>query len=234
MPVQNKALLLVYTEPGDNLTEDAYHEWYESEHIPLRMALPEFHSCSRLIQDDGKHPTYGATYDLPDAQPSRRRDTRPSWQTGATGRKTCFRKWEFLDRRLYVLNENAPKTVKEGYAGHVAGTTVSIVSIDVDEEHVDEFHKWYDEEHVPMLMKIPGWLRSRRYILLEEGVTGALKGLAGEMKKPPKFMAMHEFTTADYLLGPEGKAAISTPWREEVMKKVKAYDKRTLKITKTF
>jgi len=234
MSVQDKALLLVYTEPGDNLTEDAYHEWYESEHIPLRMALPEFHACSRLIQDDGKHPTYGATYDLPNAAALQTEGYKTIMANRSDREKDVLQKMEFLDRRLYILNENAPKTVKEGYTGHVAGTTVSIVSIDVDEEHVDEFHKWYDEEHVPMLMKIPGWLRSRRYILLEEGVTGALKGLAGEMKKPPKFMAMHEFTTAAYLLGPEGKAAISTPWREEVMKKVKAYDKRTLKIMKTF
>lgn len=231
--MKDKALLLVYTEPGDNLTEDAYHEWYESEHIPLRMALPEFHTCSRLIQDDGKRPTYGATYDLPDATALQTEAYKHIMANRSDREKDVLQKMEFLDRRLYVLNERAPETVKEGYAGHVEGTTVSIVSIEVEDEHAEDFHRWYDEEHVPMLMKVPGWLRSRRYILVEDGTTGALKGLAGETK-PPKFMAMHEFMTADYLQTPEGKAAISTPWREEVMKKVKAYDKRTLKISKTF
>lgn len=231
--MKDKALLLVYTEPGDNLTEDAYHGWYESEHIPLRMALPEFHTCSRLIQDDGKRPTYGATYDLPDATALQTEAYKHIMANRSDREKDVLQKMEFLDRRLYVLNERAPETVKEGYARHVEGTTVSIVSIEVEDEHAQDFHRWYDEEHVPMLMKVPGWLRSRRYILLEEGTTGALKGSAGETK-PLKFMAMHEFTTADYLQTPEGKAAISTPWREEVMKKVKAYDKRTLKISKTF
>jgi len=232
--MKDKALLLVYTEPGDHLTEGAYHEWYESEHIPLRMALPEFHSCSRLIQIDGKRPTYGATYDLSGAAALQTEQYKHIMTDRSDREKDVLQKMEFLDRRLYILNEKAPETVKEGYTGHVAGTTISIVSIDVDEQHAEEFHRWYDEEHVPMLMKIPGWLRSRRYILLEEGTTGALKESADVMKKPPKFMAIHEFTTADYLTTPEGKAAVSTPWREEVMKKVKAYDKRTLKVFKTF
>ena len=48
------------------------------------------------------------------------------------------------------------------------GTTVLVVMMEVDPEHEDEFNRWYDEEHLPERMGIPGYISARRF-KLEEG-----------------------------------------------------------------
>ena len=55
------------------------------------------------------------------------------------------------------------------------GTTVLVVTMDVDPEDEAEFNKWYNEQHLPERMEIPGYVSARRF-RLEEG-EGALKYL---------------------------------------------------------
>ena len=52
------------------------------------------------------------------------------------------------------------------------GTTVLVVTMDVDPEDEAEFNKWYNEQHLPERMEIPGYVSARRF-KLEEG-DGAL------------------------------------------------------------
>ena len=55
------------------------------------------------------------------------------------------------------------------------GSTVLVVTMDVDPEDEAEFNKWYNEQHLPERMEIPGYVSARRF-RLEEG-EGALKYL---------------------------------------------------------
>ena len=51
------------------------------------------------------------------------------------------------------------------------GTTIMIVMMDVEEGHEAEFDRWYNEEHLPERMEIPGYISARRF-KLEEGDKG--------------------------------------------------------------
>lgn len=42
-----------------------------------------------------------------------------------------------------------------------------IVAMDVDPDKETRFNKWYNEEHVPALLKVPGVLGAYRYVSLE-------------------------------------------------------------------
>ena len=55
------------------------------------------------------------------------------------------------------------------------GTTVLVVTMEVDPEDEAEFNKWYNEQHLPERMEIPGYVSARRF-KLEEG-DGALQYL---------------------------------------------------------
>ena len=55
------------------------------------------------------------------------------------------------------------------------GNTILVVMMDVEEGHEAEFHRWYNEEHLPERMEIPGYVSARRF-RLEEG-NGVLKYL---------------------------------------------------------
>ena len=57
---------------------------------------------------------------------------------------------------------------------HIGGT-IMVVMMEVDPEHEEEFNRWYDEEHLPERLEIPGYVSARRF-KLEEG-NGVLKYL---------------------------------------------------------
>lgn len=68
-------------------------------------------------------------------------------------------------------------------------------------EHEAEFNAWYDSEHVPQIVALPGFLRARRY-----GVEGA----------QPKYLAWYDTRDEKAGSGPDLQRAIDNPdpaWR---------------------
>ena len=74
------------------------------------------------------------------------------------------------------------------------GNTILLVMMDVEEGHEAEFDRWYNEEHLPERMEIPGYVSARRF-KLEEG-SGVLKFLCiWEMEDAsPLESAMYRYT----------------------------------------
>lgn len=62
MSADRPALLMVSMEPPAGL-EDEFHDWYDTEHLPQRVALPGFLSGARWVCTDG-WPRWMALYDL--------------------------------------------------------------------------------------------------------------------------------------------------------------------------
>lgn len=82
-----------------------------------------------------------------------------------------------------------------------------------------ELEKWYVEEHVPLLQKVPGWLRTRRF------VTSYLDLESGH-RKEKEFLALHEYAPQNGLGGPEFVAATTTEWCDRIYKDVVKERKR--------
>ncbi|MGH7932494.1 MAG: hypothetical protein ACREQN_04930 [Candidatus Binataceae bacterium] len=64
------------------------------------------------------------------------------------------------------------------------GTGLFMLWTDVDPEYEAEFNRWYNDEHIQHLLKVPGFLSAGRY--------AALKGA-------PKYLAMYELENSDVL-----------------------------------
>ena len=79
--------------------------------------------------------------------------------------------------------------------------TVYVVTTDVEPAWEDEFNRWYEEEHVPALLGVPGYRSARRYVAVE----GA-----------PKYMAIWEIDSMDAFRSEERQRAINTPWSERL------------------
>lgn len=47
------------------------------------------------------------------------------------------------------------------------GGTVLVVTMEVDPADEAEFNKWYNEQHLPERMEIPGYVSARRFRLVE-------------------------------------------------------------------
>lgn len=47
------------------------------------------------------------------------------------------------------------------------GKGLLLVMMEIDPQHEAEFNRWYDEQHVPERLAIPGFLSARRYRAVE-------------------------------------------------------------------
>lgn len=117
-----------------------------------------------------------------------------------------------VDRRFYDLLETKQvddfKLLEDVDAG-TQGNVLVAVSLSIHPGKKEELDKWYTEEHIPMLSKVPGWQRTRRFV-----------SSSIEPKDESEYLALHEYKPENGLGGEEFKAATSTPWNEKIMKDV--------------
>ncbi|GIT13468.1 MAG: hypothetical protein CM1200mP35_02880 [Chloroflexota bacterium] len=64
------------------------------------------------------------------------------------------------------------------------GTALLMVFVDIDTEQDADFNKWYNEEHIPDLLALPGFLNGARYEASKGG---------------PRYLACYELETAETL-----------------------------------
>ncbi|KAH8831062.1 hypothetical protein DL96DRAFT_1552465 [Flagelloscypha sp. PMI_526] len=75
------------------------------------------------------------------------------------------------------------------------------------DEGKDEFYKWYEEEHIPLLSKVNGFIRARRY---------KLEAVNGNEEKPNTYLALYEIQSPDFVKEQAFLDATSTPWMIDV------------------
>jgi len=79
------------------------------------------------------------------------------------------------------------------------GNGIFLVFTDIDPKHEEEFDAWYNTEHLPDLLKLPGFLSAARYVAVKSG---------------PRHLAAYELANADALKSPEFQRyrANPSPW----------------------
>ncbi|KAJ3488176.1 hypothetical protein NLI96_g3029 [Meripilus lineatus] len=213
------ALLLVFSEPGDNVPLPEFHDWYDNEHVPLRVDTPAFLSWARVEEVDGKSPRWGAYYDLTSYDDTQKAPYTTLAETRSEREKSIlFVRAKHFQRRTYEVYEGAsilpPSPL---FDPNSSAPVVIFRSLEVKPEAEEDFHKWINEEHIPLLSKCPGWIRSRRFVLRES----AKVGVDGpDPNPPPKYLAIHEWTDLEGIESAEFKKAIDTEWRSRVMANV--------------
>jgi pimeloyl-ACP methyl ester carboxylesterase len=212
-------ILYVTMQPKPQLAEAQFHDWYNNEHGPTRLRLPFCTNGFRYHANDGagtpEKPEWMAVYDITDMSEMlkepylRLRDPPVKSQREADTMAQIK-----VDRKLYDYIEarESPEFKKLEEVGNEGkGNVVVAVFLDLypGEEMKDKLDKWYQDEHIEMLSKVPGWLRTRRF------VTSSI-----DPKAPLEYLSLHEYAPNNGLGGEEFKAATSTPWQNEIMTKV--------------
>ena len=87
------------------------------------------------------------------------------------------------------------------------GTGLMMVWMDVPADKEEEFNHWYNEEHLPELLAIPGVLDAARY----EAVSSGPKHLACYELESPAVVQTDAFTVASLPNGPSGSALELSP-----------------------
>ena len=90
---------------------------------------------------------------------------------------------------------------------------ILIIQMDVDPEMEEEFNRWYEEEHIPMLMQVPGVLSARRCISQGEN---------------PKYVTIYEHKNIDVQKSRSYQKALETEWTKRIRPHLKNFTKRVL------
>jgi hypothetical protein len=209
-------LLFVYTSPGSaDLTE--FTDWYDNEHVPARLATPGFGAISRFQALDGLSPEWLATYEI---KPGTLETPayQAVWDNASAREKRIMPSLATLDRRVY---SQLGDYWADGFSPASGPAPVLMaVSMSVPPDVEPEVAAYYDQEHFPLLLAVPGWRRARRYVLASG--TG------------PKYLSLHELAAQTAFDEPGYKHATSTPWRNRVVGSATEREKRVFGLHKSF
>lgn len=192
-----------------------FNDWYDTEHAPARWSVPGFLTARRWHEVPGWTGTgtlgeaaaaetsrqprrYLAYYDLDDPAVLDGTDYLGLRDVASDDEWTMLAALTSNDRRVYTPLElpAVSNATDLDVCGPYLMTTWWEVSDGPDREAL---HEWYVGEHLPMLMRVPGWRRIRLFQRAEPG--------------PGRFFAMHDIASLDAFDTPEHSAAGDTPWR---------------------
>lgn len=213
-------ILYVTMQPSSALPASHFHDWYNNEHGPTRLRLPFIEHGFRYRATDLKAPGTGtdemsewmAVYDITDMEElTRETYLRLRGDEVKSQREKDTMRQIKVGRKLYdlVAERRGPGFKKLEEVGEADEGNVLVAGTLTLKEEKDgkELDRWYDEEHIGLMAKVPGWLRTRRFVT--SSILGGKEGM--------EYLALHEYTPKNGLGGEEFKAATSTPWCNEIL-----------------
>ncbi|KAK6955966.1 hypothetical protein Daesc_003613 [Daldinia eschscholtzii] len=187
----NPGMLYVTMQPKPGLSIHQFHEWYNNEHGPTRLRLPQiFSNGLRYRAVDEKEPEFLAVYDVvsmplleTDTYTSLRanRSPREAETIGQVDVKRYF--WDLVSvtqSPLFIPIEQLTDDEAEG---------ILLLSLEFklkDTADAETKTNMWLKEHVASVSKLTGWLRSR-----------VLRTSSLESGSPVSFIALHEFTKTE-------------------------------------
>ena len=171
--------------------EAEFNDWYNLEHLRQCVDLPGFVSARRYQVDDAPL-RFLAWYETVDESV----EIGPDFQ-GIVEKPTP---WSQRVRTLYGDQRERMNFRLMRDVGRVPESDTPwlyIVHTDIPDDIVDEYNEWYDKEHLPRLVTVPGVIRARRYT----AVSGN-----------PRYLTAYELTDPNAFESPEGLQARKTPW----------------------
>ncbi|PIL28445.1 hypothetical protein GSI_08479 [Ganoderma sinense ZZ0214-1] len=201
--VPERLLLWVYTNPARGTAYYKWHEAERvpalRDHMPPSTV---FLACSRWVAADGAAPAYLSLYDLargsaasavhdpayvalsekhaletraaafvesrvyePVVPPSPLALPTPPW--------TWTWSWNWMDGNGSEGTDESEDSGSDEERRRPQTRYISVIEADLHAFAEGEFCRWYDEEHILLLARVPGWVRSRRYVLKEKLEVGA-------------------------------------------------------------
>ncbi|KAF8621253.1 hypothetical protein AX15_007914 [Amanita polypyramis BW_CC] len=209
------ALLVAFSEPGPLIPLSEFQDWYESEHIPLRMNhLPSFLTCARFHNTSSptttSSPSWLALYDIEDTS-TFQHDSYTRLRTNRSERETnLIRRIEVLDRRCCELvwdsaSDSGVVLVESGSTSLGVGNPTEVIvshgleDVDGDKSGVVGWARGVVERlrgtsAEPVRQ---GWIRTRLFKSIDTLKVGTSISPGPEAQKAPPFLVLHEFLTQD-------------------------------------
>ncbi len=182
--------------------EAEFNDWYDDEHIPVRMAVSGFTGAQRYKHVSG--PSYLTVYDMVSTDVLGSEAYREVKEKPSKTTKKMLTSVSGFTRYIGSLissQENPQLNVNPHDA-----PVLYAVFFNVPEASHDEFNDWYTQDHVPILLRNKDWLAVHRFHLSDA--------------HPQEFthLALHFLADEIALQSDERAAARTTKWRDSLAK----------------
>jgi hypothetical protein len=194
--------ILIAAMNFSDVAEDEFHDWYDTEHIPERLAVPGFLNAERWIGVNNPKDSV-ALYDLDNVSVLQSAPYRAVG--GANGSPWTKR---VTGRTRSIIRLEGEQVLPGDALAPAGAAALLLISMNVAPEHENEFNEWYNVEHLPALAGVPGVLAARRY----RG-TGAVQ----------RYAAIYHFANPDVPNSAAWKTAANTPWTEKMRPNFRDY-----------
>lgn len=174
--------------------EEELNAWYDTEHLPQIVALSGFVLGRRYVIEKAT-PKYLAWYDTRDETVGTGSDLQRAIDNPTPWWRRIGGFLQHRERMSFRLMRDVGEKPREDTPW------LYVVHTDIPDHIADEYNEWYDKEHLPRLVTVPGVIRARRYM----SVSGS-----------PKYLTAYELTDKDAFESPAGITARKTPWTEKM------------------
>lgn len=194
------------------------------------MTIPGFSSAARYKSTDAKPPSWVAIYDMDSPDVALSEAYTALRNNASANEKSIISRLTLLNRRIYShlatlespqFNPNSPAKF------------MLTVAMQPTPENEAEFNRWYTEEHLGLLSKVPGFLRARRFKVVSH-LELAGKADPSLAKTPPSYIAVYDWDRDSYTDTPEFASAISTPWSVRIRESIVEVDLKPFAFHKSF
>lgn len=201
MAVEGASTLLFVATDFDPAREAAANHWYDTRHVPQRRALPGWRTARRYEIISGAHPgqvgpKYAALYDLdgPDAlqTPEYKALSQPPIQSDEDREMLA----SFRNSMRCVMTQLS-ESMSTAVPAYEDAQVLNVVGLQPHAGFEEEYNAWYDEEHIPFIIQVPGVLRVRRF-----------RGLEG----PLHYLTLWEHADTGVRATQAFATAAETPW----------------------
>ena len=198
--------LLVAGFDSSPVKEDEFNDWYDTEHVPERRAVPGFLTCERWVAAENPRISI-ATYDLEsidvlksDAYRAIGGENLSPWSKRVVGKAKRLCRFEAEE----ITKQSGSDPNKTG-SDPAQANGLLFFAMNVLPEGEADFNAWYDEEHIPRLSAVPGCLSARRFRI----VTAVSEG-------SHRYLALYRLTSPEVCSSKAWEEAAVTPWTIKV------------------
>jgi len=162
MAKKGEGLFLVYTDLIDPMNEEEFDAWYNTEHLPVLLALPGFLDAARYVATRGG-PKYLAVYELTSVEALRSPEftgrKRMPWEIRMSPRVTGKNLTRIVGRQIF------PSLLENPDRGMAAALQIGRMSVPDGADA--EWNEWYNTEYIPAYRTVPGVIYARRYHVVD-------------------------------------------------------------------
>ncbi|KAL0949676.1 hypothetical protein HGRIS_009714 [Hohenbuehelia grisea] len=189
-----QALLAVSSEPGENVSLEEFQDWYNNEHVPIRLNhLSCFLTGARFEAADAKSPSWLALYDIDDTSTFTDESYTSLRKNRSPREADLIKRLELLDRRTYETFLDSGESSRTSSLKYENPTRFLFThglqkqSADPADRDVEEWFK------TTMKLNSTGsWVRTRVLKCIDNIKTGTKVDEGAESQNVPRYLVIHE------------------------------------------